>query len=158
MFGLKPKADALTVAALQIKPLEGEVKKNGRHVVYKDSKGILTLGHGRNVEGRGLSDDEAEYLFKNDIKDHAEIARDYAGKSWDAMGVARQAALINMAFMGRGAVGQGGLFSLIRLRGAIFEKNWTKAGKIIRESKWYQDVKEHRGELVAKQMETGEVQ
>lgn len=67
-------------ATTYIKLNEGEVKKDGRHVVYDDScgkpcktgdnlKGLLTIGYGRNLMGRGLSQEESEYLLKNDLKE-----------------------------------------------------------------------------------------
>ena len=35
--------------------------------VYNDSEGIPTIGVGRNLRDRGLSDDEIDYLLSNDI-------------------------------------------------------------------------------------------
>ena len=35
---------------------------------YEDSLGILTIGVGRNLEERGISEDEAFYLLGNDIE------------------------------------------------------------------------------------------
>ena len=35
--------------------------------VYEDTEGIKTVGVGRNLEDRGLSDDEIDYLLSNDI-------------------------------------------------------------------------------------------
>jgi len=69
-----------------IKINEGEVKNQSRHVVYDDScgkpcktgdniKGLLTIGYGRNVMGRGLSQEEAEYLLKNDVSEVYEDLR-----------------------------------------------------------------------------------
>ena len=54
-----------------LKRHEGEVKTNGRHVIYKCPAGFYTLGIGRNVDmndGVGLSDDEVQYLLENDIE------------------------------------------------------------------------------------------
>jgi lysozyme len=44
---------------------EGEKKVKGRHVVYRDSLGIWTIGHGINVDGDhggGLYDDEVDFI------------------------------------------------------------------------------------------------
>ena len=71
-------------AITYIKINEGEVKKDNRHVIYDDDcgkpcktgdniKGLLTVGYGRNLMGRGLSQEEAEYLLKNDV---AEVYED----------------------------------------------------------------------------------
>ena len=54
-----------------LKRHEGEVKTNGRHLIYKCHAGFYTLGIGRNVDmnnGLGLSDDEVNYLLENDIE------------------------------------------------------------------------------------------
>ena len=51
-----------------LKFYEGEVKEDSRHMPYTCPAGYLTIGWGRNL-GRGISDDEAEYLLNNDIKD-----------------------------------------------------------------------------------------
>lgn len=74
----------IDAATTYIKINEGEVKKDNRHIIYDDScgkpcktgdniKGLLTVGYGRNLMGRGLSQDEAEYLLKNDV---AEVYED----------------------------------------------------------------------------------
>lgn len=34
---------------------------------YRDSVGVLTIGYGRNLEGKGITDKEAEFLLRNDI-------------------------------------------------------------------------------------------
>jgi lysozyme len=57
----------------QLKKHEGTGPvKNGRFFPYKDSVGKLTIGYGRNLEDRGLSLAEAEFLLNNDIDDHGE--------------------------------------------------------------------------------------
>ena len=39
-----------------------------RSHIYTDTVGKLTIGVGRNLTDRGLSDDEIDYLLANDIK------------------------------------------------------------------------------------------
>ena len=46
---------------------EGSVKKAGRHMPYICPAGKQTIGYGRNIEDRGISEDEARYLLQNDI-------------------------------------------------------------------------------------------
>lgn len=66
-----------------LKGNESEVKKNGKHVLYNDDSGYCTIGYGHLVNGKkscskisktyknkfnkGLTDKEAERLFKDDI-------------------------------------------------------------------------------------------
>jgi len=40
-----------------------------RQFVYKCPSGKLTIGYGRNLENRGITIEEAEYLIRNDISD-----------------------------------------------------------------------------------------
>ena len=44
----------------QLKRHEGTVKNNGAHMPYKCPSDKLTIGYGRNIEDRGISDDETE--------------------------------------------------------------------------------------------------
>ncbi len=37
--------------------------------VYKDIKGIMTIGYGRNLEGRGINLDEAEIMLNRDVNE-----------------------------------------------------------------------------------------
>lgn len=80
---------------------EGEAKRDparpGRLFPYKDSKGILTIGIGRNLEERGISEAEALMLLANDIGDHVALLDKYL-PWWRQMSEARQRALANMAF------------------------------------------------------------
>lgn len=39
-----------------------------RQYAYHDTKGILTVGYGRNLESRGVSKIEASYLLTNDVE------------------------------------------------------------------------------------------
>lgn len=63
-----------------IKTNEGRVLKHGRHVVYDDANGkaiirgsrvenLPTVGYGRNLAERGLSEEESLYLLSNDIRE-----------------------------------------------------------------------------------------
>lgn len=38
-----------------------------RQFAYRDTVGKLTIGIGRNIDDRGISEDEAEYMLNNDI-------------------------------------------------------------------------------------------
>ena len=71
-----------------------EGKKN---MLYRDSLGIWSIGVGRNLQDRGLSDDEIAYLLKNDMN----IVFDALDKTfpwWRAMTENRQRVLANMCF------------------------------------------------------------
>ena len=64
---------------------------------YRDTVGKLTIGVGRNLDDRGLSNDEIDYLLKNDIRIVCEEL-DKRLPWWRRMSAVRQRVLANMAF------------------------------------------------------------
>jgi len=47
---------------------EGSKKnKDGRHILYKCTADKYTLGYGRNIQDRGISEEEALFMLQNDI-------------------------------------------------------------------------------------------
>lgn len=94
--------DTLVDSAFQsILHSEGSVKnKSGRHVVYDCPAGKKTIGYGRNIDpkgGLGLSDNEAHYLLRNDVK---RVLYECMEHVWDfaSLSKRRQVALMNMCF------------------------------------------------------------
>src|SRR5690554_4583321 len=50
-----------------------------RLTVYRDPVGILTIGRGRNLEDRGITQDESDYLLRNDIAEaHDRLSDEFA--------------------------------------------------------------------------------
>lgn len=133
----------------QITRDEGVNKRGGRHIVYRDSLGILTIGIGRNVEGRGLSDDEALYLLHNDISD---IRREFDRRIpwWNELDEARKNALINMGFMGVER-----LMEFKHMLGALQMRDWAAASEQALNSKWASQVHD-RAIRIARTFMTGE--
>lgn len=64
---------------------------------YKCTAGKLTIGIGRNLDDRGITEEEALYLLKNDIKS-AEKDLDFHFPWWRNLPLDRQRALTNMVF------------------------------------------------------------
>lgn len=64
---------------------------------YRDSVGKLTIGVGRNLDDKGISPAEANFLLKNDIAEHLALL-DRHCPWWRNMDEVRQRALANMAF------------------------------------------------------------
>ena len=65
--------------------------------VYKDSRGIATIGIGRNLDDKGLSKSEINILANNDIND-CEQDLDRSLPWWRTLTDTRQRALLNMCF------------------------------------------------------------
>lgn len=134
---------------LQLERDEGTQIRNGRHVIYDDSVGVPTVGYGRNLRDKGLSQREADYLLDNDIRDAR--AGVVARLPW-AIGLpeARLAVLINMAFN----LGLAGLLSFKKTLAAVQQGDYETAGLEMLDSKWRRQVGV-RAERLALQMRSG---
>ena len=76
---------------------EGEETNNSRHMMYTDSVGKITIGVGRNLSDRGISEDESRYMLNNDIQDTIKELRH--NFSWyDGLNDVRKEVITNMAF------------------------------------------------------------
>ena len=66
---------------------------------YKDTQGILTIGIGRNLEGVGISDDEADLLLSNDIDRVVSDAARLFGEDWqESFTPVQQEVIVNLIF------------------------------------------------------------
>lgn len=116
---------------------------------YEDSVGKITIGIGRNLTDRGLSVDEIEMLFANDMKIAAEIL-DIWCHEWRDFSANRQAALLSMAFN----LGGPRLSQFIKLRAALVARDFTTASAEALNSKWAQQVG-HRAKQIASLLAKG---
>ena len=140
--------------------------------VYKDSLGIATIGIGRNLEDRGItpeelewmdipnmdtiyeygiSDADAMYLAQNDVQIvEEELLRSHpCVENLDAV---RQLVLVDMAFnMGVPRLGK-----FKKMWAAIHENNFDEAAKEMLDSRWANQVKS-RSTKLAHAMHTGEI-
>lgn len=109
---------------------EGREKK-----VYRCSAGKLTIGVGRNLEDRGLREDEIDLLLANDIRDSIDECRRLV-RSFDQLNEVRQEVLINMMFN----LGYARLSGFKKFLAAIAMSDWTEAANQMLESKWADQV------------------
>ena len=132
---------------------EGEVKRNGKHVMYRDHLGYATLGVGRLIDerrGGGLTDEEVEYLLRNDVTRVAlELSKNLDW--WPSLDHVRQSALINMAFQ----LGINGLLNFRKTLSLIKQGDYAEAAKEALRSTWAQQTP-NRARRVAKQLASGE--
>lgn len=129
----------------QIERDEGRKNK-----IYKDSEGILTIGIGRNLESKGLSDNEVNILYDNDLRDAIVDARRLV-PNFDKHNPARQGVIINMSFN----LGLGRLSKFKKFLAALEVRDYQKAAAEMKDSRWYHQVKD-RAVRLCKQMESGQ--
>ena len=109
---------------------------------YKDSRGILTVGVGRNLDVVPLIDDEIDLMLTNDITRAYAAARSCC-ISFGTLGEARQAVLVDMAFN----LGATGLRAFRSFLAAIDRGDWKRAGEEMERSFWWKQVGERAHEL-----------
>lgn len=126
-----------------------ELHEGKKSKPYKDTVGKLTIGIGRNLDDVGLSEDEIQYLFKNDI---ARVMRDLDRNLpwWRTLDPVRRLVLIDMCFN----LGIGGLLEFKNTLAFIQKKMWTSASQNMLKSLWAKQVG-RRAIRLAKMMETG---
>jgi len=116
---------------------------------YRDSVGKWTIGYGRNLDDRGISEDEAGFMLDNDIDQVvAELERMPLYLSLDSI---RQVVLANMAFN----MGVPTLLEFRRMLGALARGEWNRAADEMLDSKWARQVG-YRAVELSELMRTGE--
>ena len=120
-----------------------------RTMPYRDSRGYLTIGVGRNLDASGLSAAEVYMLLDNDI-DSAIRACVSAFPWFPALDAVRQGVLVQMAFN----LGIVGLKQFTQTLAAVARGDYRTAAAQMLQSRWAQQVGGRAARLAA-QMETG---
>ena len=115
---------------------------------YRCTKKKLTIGYGRNLDARGISESEAEILLKNDID--RVVTQLKTNPIYQQLDDNRQAVLCNMCFN----LGYQGLLSFKRMWAALEASDYQGAAFEMENSKWYQQVGD-RAERLVRIMYTG---
>ena len=117
---------------------------------YRCTAEKLTIGVGRNIEDRGITEDEARYLLKNDIKivEDELLERKPLVAGLDSV---RQRVLVDMGFN----VGLPILMKFQNMWAAIEEEDWDEASAQMMDSRWAKQVG-RRAERLCQAMSTGE--
>jgi lysozyme len=116
---------------------------------YTDTVGKLTIGVGRNLTDRGLSDDEIDHLLRSDI-DLCIGDLNRGVPWWVTLSPVRQRVLINMCFN----LGWPRLRGFVRTLSAMRRGDFTTAAEGMRLSLWAKQVGA-RAERLAQMMERG---
>jgi len=125
--------------------------RNGRLMPYKDSKGILSIGYGRNLQANGVRPSEARLMLVNDYGEAVTLA-DGAFPWYSSLDPVRQAVVSELVFN----MGLTTVLEFVNTLEAISRHEFQRAAMGLRRSKWYQDVKEIRGERLATLLESGQ--
>jgi len=115
---------------------------------YTDTTGHLTIGYGRNLEARGISRDEAEYLLQADLERTYTALQTRVPWIIDLSEV-RQAVLIDMAFN----LGLAGLLQFTKTLRMIQTGAYDDAAVAMLNSRWATQVK-GRATRLAQMMST----
>ena len=126
------------------------IKHEGKRLrPYKCPAGKLTIGVGRNLDDNGITEEEAMYLFDNDIKAIISSCRETF--AWFAfLDNVRQAVVVSMVFN----LGLGRFLGFKNTIAAIRDKDWNKAADNMLQSKWAEQVG-HRAIELAEMMRDG---
>lgn len=125
------------------------IEEDKRSKVYFDTKGIPTIGVGRNLRDVGLSEDEIMYLLKNDIN-RVEADLDRRLPWWRLMDEVRQSVLADMCFN----MGINKLMGFVNTLRMMQAGDYLGASKGMLNSLWAAQVHGRADEL-SRMMETG---
>ena len=133
--------------------MKEQIKKHEglRLRMYKDTKGIATVGYGFNLEANDIPKEMAEGLFELQYKEHRlELI---SKKPWiTKLDPVRQGILYDMAYN----MGVPKLLTFVNTLRAIEEGRYADAANNMEKSLWYKQVGE-RAKTLVNQMRTGEV-
>lgn len=142
--------------------LEQELERDEglRLKAYRDSVGKLTIGVGRNLDDKGISETEARTLLRNDIAEHLALL-DRELPWWRELDEERQRVLANMAFnLGVGPTveqPEGKLLTFKTTLAAVRRGDYEAAANGMSASAWAKQVGIRATRLI-KIMRTGESQ
>jgi lysozyme len=127
-----------------------KVDEGFRRHPYIDTRGVLTIGYGRNLRDVGISAAEAEYLLRNDIEEALRLSA-LCFPTWILLSPARQDVIANM-MLNLGWPRFSGFRLFIN---AVRRGDWITASHEMLASRWATQVGE-RAIVLARIMRTGE--
>jgi lysozyme len=114
-----------------------ELDEGCRLKPYYCTGGKLTIGIGRNLEAKGISRAEAQFMLESDLVDVIKEL-DELLPYWRDLSEVRQMVLINMAFN----LGTFGLLNFKRTLAHIQAQEWDQAADEMLRSEWAEQVGE----------------
>lgn len=102
---------------------------------YRCTAGKLTIGYGRNIEDKGITEAEAEFMLDNDINVIIRACKETF--SWFIfLDNVRQAVIVSMIYN----LGFAGFLKFKNTIAHIRNKEWDKAADNMLQSKWAEQV------------------
>lgn len=114
---------------------------------YRCTAGRLTIGVGRNLDDKGISEAEAMDMLSHDIMETYNGLR-HVLPWFDNLDDDRQRVLVDLAFN----MGLVGLLRFQRMLDAMKRQDWAGAVKEMRDSLWAKQVQKDRVERLVKMM------
>lgn len=119
---------------------------------YTDTAGKLTIGIGRNLSDRGITEEEADMMLLTDLR-HVVNDLNRALPWWVSLNEVRQEALANMLFN----LGLPRLLTFKKLLAALEAGQWARAAAEALDSRWAQQVGA-RAVRIAEMFQTGKTE
>lgn len=102
--------------------------------------GNVTVGIGRNLDAKPLSNQVIMMILREDVDDAIRDARAVLGETvWSQLSENRRLGFVNLAFN----MGRVGLQTFKKMLKAASEQNWAECGKELRNSLWARQVDPH---------------
>lgn len=138
--GTEVQARVPNVAEKTIKRHEGLSLKP-----YKDTGDKLHIGYGRNLTGKGISMDEAEILFENDMAEAlADLSENIFREEWPDLPGQIKSVLINMRFQ----LGFSGFRGFSGMIASVRANNWQTMAEEMKNSLWAEKTPNRSGFLI----------
>ena len=112
-----------------------------RGMPYRDTLGVLTVGYGRNLDAKGISEPEAHFMLRNDIIDALQNLTML--EFWGSLSETRQVVLVDMAIN----LGFRGLLNFKKMIAAMRARDYNKAADEMLDSVWALQVGNRAMEL-----------
>lgn len=109
--------------------------------------GCITIGIGRSLESKPLSEAVIQFMFEEDVGEALEIATSLFSREWESIQENRQLALVNMIFN----LGDTGFGKFRKLIEAVRHQNWPGAALEAENSPWFHQVGD-RGRRIVKML------
>lgn len=112
--------------------------------LYRDSRRNWTVGYGRNITGRGITEAEALYLLQNDIR-ACQLELDTHLAWWRLLNTQRQMAMLSLCY-NLGIYGLQGFKAALK---AMEAGKYRDAARQFLHSKWAKQVGPRAGRIAA---------